>query len=478
MVEVLQGAIKDLPDQYGPYEMLVRYQLAKKEHEKAIQLLDEFIKKVKKGPASQKAKLFLASIYYQDRKLDDAQKLLDSVLKENQKDIVAHNMKGDILIAKRNFVGAIGEYKSVLQDEPQNIAAMLNLAKAYLSSRENELAEETYKKVLGINPKVGEALIGLGDIALAKKEPFRADKYYVQLIELEPRAPIGYYKRGIVKTIEKKNKEATSFFEKALDANANYEPALAAILDLLIKDNKFNDAIRRTQQQITKSPKNPDYYLMLGRLYSATKDFSSAHKTYENALEISPNNQGALLGLAQLEQSLGSLDKAMAYYQKMKSLNPNNPEVDMLIAGLLEQKGEPGKAKAIYEEILVKNPGMPQATNNLVFFLAEHEPNKDNIARAEKLITPLLERFKNNPFIVDTGAWVYYRKGEYSKARDLLLNIDEKLRNNPSIHYHMGMIYLRLGEKDKAKAYLQLALKNKEKFSGREEAEKELKNIR
>ncbi|HUT43578.1 MAG TPA: hypothetical protein VMW95_04505, partial [Desulfobacterales bacterium] len=105
------------------------------------------------------------------------------------------------------------------------------------------------------------------------------------------------------------------------------------------------------------------------------------------------------------------------------------------------------------------------------------EPTKENLAKAEKLIAPLLEKFKNVPSLVDTGAWVYCRKGEYGKARNLLLGIDEKARNIPAINYHLGMIYLGLGEKDKAKSHLQLALKGKENFPGRQEAEKEMEKL-
>ncbi len=149
----------------------------------------------------------------------------------------------------------------------------------------------------------------------------------------------------------------------------------------------------------------------------------------------------------------------------------------MLIALLLEQKGEHGKAKAIYEEVLDKNPNASAATNNLAFYYAEYDPTKNNLARAEKLISPLVKKFKDNIEVMDTAAWIYYRQGHLARARDLLVGVEEKLENRPIISYHLGMICLGLGQKAQAREYLKMAIKNKESFSGRQEAEKVLKEL-
>jgi tetratricopeptide (TPR) repeat protein len=184
-----------------------------------------------------------------------------------------------------------------------------------------------------------------------------------------------------------------------------------------------------------------------------------------------------MLGMAQLEQSEGSIDKALARYEKLVAQNPSNTGIALLMASLLERKGEPAKAKVIYEDVLKKNPNAAAAANNLAFYYAEYEPTKDNIAKAEKLMAPLLEKYGNVPHVVDTGAWVYYRKGDYEKAKSLILSNYESASRFPAVQYHLGMTYLRLGDKDKAKNHLQIALQSKEQFPGRVEAEKELKAL-
>ena len=150
-----------------------------------------------------------------------------------------------------------------------------------------------------------------------------------------------------------------------------------------------------------------------------------------------------------------------------------------LFAGesLLLALGEYGEARVIYEDVLDKNPKSSAAANNLAFYYAEHEPTEKNLSKAEKLIGPLLEKFKDNPDVVDTAAWIYYRKSDFETARDLLLGVEEKIGSRPIVNYHLGMIYLSLGNQAEARQHLQLATQGQEQYSGRKEAEKTLKTL-
>jgi tetratricopeptide (TPR) repeat protein len=202
------------------------------------------------------------------------------------------------------------------------------------------------------------------------------------------------------------------------------------------------------------------------------KEPDDARKRFEKALELNPESQEALFSFARLEQSLGSLDKAIEKYETIREANPDNLRMALLIAALYETKGDHKKSKDVYEEILAKNPNVSVAANNLAFYYAEHEPTEENLAKAEKLVLPLTEKHKEVPSLVDTAAWVYYRKGEFAKARDLLMKVEEKGKDIPEINYHLGMVYLELGEQDKAESYLRLALNSERDFSGKEEAQR------
>ena len=477
MIEVLQKAITDFPAHLAPYIMLARYELGKNRESDAISLMNQFIEKSEVGPDLFKAKVFLAGIYYQDQNFDQTMTLVEEVLAKNPKDLAAHTIKGSVFLSRKNFLGAISEYRTVLQEKPEDIAVSLNLAKAHLLNDEPGIATDLFRSVLDINPDIKEALLFLGDMALQKKNFRSADEHYSHLLKLEPEAALPNYKVGLVKLLDNKEKEALPYFEKALAVNGNYVSALAQIAYASIRGGDHDAAVTRVQKHIDGNPQNPDFYVLLGRIYAIGKNFPKARQSFEEAFKIDPDNENALFNLAQLEQSQGSINEALEYYEKIRAKNPDNSFISLMIAMLLETKGETEKAREIYEQVLVTNPENVIAVNNLAFYLAEHEPTPENLARAEALILPLRAKAKGNLSLTDTIAWIYYRKGEYEKARDLLITSQEDDITIPAVNYHLGMIFSRLDEKELAKKYLQVALETQSAFPGREDAELELKKL-
>jgi tetratricopeptide (TPR) repeat protein len=510
-VSTLNQAIEDLPDKFGAYETLARHQYQKRDFAQATGLMDRFMEKVKTGPELLRAKLLKAEILFRDKKDDDALSLVNQVLEENRGDIKAHGLKGDILANRKDYAGAIAEYRAVLGEDPQNIPASLSLARAHLLNDEPLLAEQAYKKILEQAPDTAQARYGLIDVykkkgradladeelrkieaadpnnpvalsrlteaALSKGDLKKAEQHANRLREVMPDSPVASYQSGLVKLAQKDPQGANAFFEAALAKDANFVPALSQIVSILVQGKKVDSAVERCKKQLAKAPDNPGYHLVMGRLLGLKGDKDGAHASFEKALSLDPNSQEALFRLAQSEQVSGNLDLAIEKYEKVRKGNPKNLGIGVLIATLYEKKGEPVKAKAIYEDILSKDPNVDVAANNLAFFLAEYDPTPQNLARAQKLIDPLLDRHKGVPQVVDTGAWVYYRLGKFDKARELLATIEKDRLEVPAISYHSGMVHLKLGDKAKAKEYLQTAVKSEEDFPGKDEAVKTLKDL-
>ncbi len=206
------------------------------------------------------------------------------------------------------------------------------------------------------------------------------------------------------------------------------------------------------------------------------RDFPPAQERLLKVLSQDADNRAALFTLVRLELLKGSPQEALAHGRELHEKDPENQIYALLLANLYEQTGNFAEAAGIYGEVLAKNPQSLVAANNLAYYYAEHQASVENIAKAKELLEPYLDKYREEPVLMDTAAWVYYRAGEYDKALELLTGVEEKIKQVPEALYHLGMINKELGNREKALSYLQEALAS-EKFVAPKDAEAALQEL-
>jgi tetratricopeptide (TPR) repeat protein len=144
------------------------------------------------------------------------------------------------------------------------------------------------------------------------------------------------------------------------------------------------------------------------------------------------------------------------------------------LAQIYAQTNEFKKAIDVYEKVLEKQPNLWVAANDLAFLLSEHSTSKKDLEKALKLAGQAQKLRPEDPAVMDTMGWVYYKQGDSNRAADLIAKALSKNPDNPVIMYHLGMAYYKLGRMNEAKEQLKKATEAKEDFFGKDEARKTL----
>jgi tetratricopeptide (TPR) repeat protein len=227
-------------------------------------------------------------------------------------------------------------------------------------------------------------------------------------------------------------------------------------------------------RQIEISPKNPQLYILQGRLLVAMKDFGLAEASYKKAIELDATSMAAYVSLAELYRATGKLDQAIKEYEGVIAKNPKWVPGYLLLGMIHESQKDYVKAQASYEAALKVEPKFAPAANNLAYILSEQGGDLDQaLAYAETAH----ELAPNDPSVADTLGWIYYKKQIYLKAVDFLKDAAAKLPDNPVVQYHFGMAQFKKGDTIGAKKNLQAALKLSDTFPGSEEAKKTLQAL-
>jgi predicted Zn-dependent protease len=251
--------------------------------------------------------------------------------------------------------------------------------------------------------------------------------------------------------------------EKALERDPNSMMALGDIAGADIYLKQPDKAVARIQQQIAKSPKNPEFYSLLGEVQLGTKDFNGARENGKKAMDLDPASQRAVQVYAQAAASMGNVDEAIQIWDRWAIAHPKDPAPVSMMAMLEDQKGDTAKAMVDYKKTLdlassagtgAKN-AQALAANNLAYLMVENNQSTDMALTYAQLAR---NELPHSPDTADTLAWVYYHKGTFSTARSLLEDALKQNPDNAAMHYHLGMTYNMLGRKSDAEVQLKKAV--------------------
>jgi tetratricopeptide (TPR) repeat protein len=191
-----------------------------------------------------------------------------------------------------------------------------------------------------------------------------------------------------------------------------------------------------------------------------------AKKDYMEAIRIFPDYLPPYSSLASIYLAQKNVDEAKNQYNTILEKNPNVPTAHMMLGMISESEQDFDNAENHYRKALEINRNFAPAANNLAFLLAERKGDFNealDFARKAKAIMP------EDPAIMDTLGYVYYKKGLYGNAAGEFTDSLNKLEN-PVVYYHLALVYEKQGKSELAKKQLDQAFKLSETFEGSEEA--------
>jgi tetratricopeptide (TPR) repeat protein len=235
----------------------------------------------------------LAEMYWKAQRVHDAVTEANEILKRDPNDLATHRLLGRI------YLRSLGDINS-------NSGAQSDVvAKA--------IAE--FSEVHRLDPTDAESSLWLARLYRLHNEPERAEQVLRAMLQADP----------------------------------DNDAAMEQLTQLLLDENKSDEAIKLLETTTAHSP-SPVLYDLLGDAYTQTKDYSKAEEAYRKAVELDPSELSHLRGLGQTLLSEEKYPEALSVYQKLADLMPDDADVYLRIAQIYRELHQLDKA----EESLVK----------------------------------------------------------------------------------------------------------------------------
>ncbi|HTZ48621.1 MAG TPA: tetratricopeptide repeat protein [Verrucomicrobiae bacterium] len=262
---------------------------------------------------------------------------------------------------------AIEAYKKAYAIDPQSPIIGERLAEMYWKAQRVRDAVNEANEILKHDPNdlATHRLLGriylrsLGDIngtGVQSEMVSKAIAEYAQVHRLDPSDQEASLWLARLYRLHNEPDKAEQVLRKMLDDDPGNEAAAEQLTQLLLDENKADDAIKLLEA-MTANSSSATLFDLLGDAYTQNHDYAKAEAAYRKAVDLDPSELNHLRGLGQTLLTEEKYQDALAVYQKLIDLMPDDSDNYLNMAKIYRELNQLDKA----EEYLVKarqyNPG-------------------------------------------------------------------------------------------------------------------------
>jgi len=472
------------------FSNLKEYERAQKEYEAGLQ-----------GGGKNKAtfQMRMVQLYAVQQKFNEANSLIDQVVKEDSKNNEAVGMRAALQVNSGDpakIDAAISDLQSMVRRNPDNGVMHYELARAYLAKAEKtnrvdqvDLARIELETTIKQRPDIQAARLFLAQIQVKRnefgkavvtaeeviatnpanlqahmiravawagqKEFDKARRSLESILKASPMQQDARFQLGEVYRMEGKFKEAEATYRDFRKISPGDPRSWTGIAQTMQDAKRYKDAEAFLQAEIAADPKKEAARFKLAEIYAQDKLYDPAIEEYKTLLKAHPQSADLHAAMADAMRKKGDKQAAITNFRKAVELNPNSPGSMTALAMVLEEYEELPESRALYEKILKIEPNNVIALNNLAFIKAEDGTDIDGaltMAQKAKQQAPQIDT------ISDTLGWIYIKKNLSDDAIRIFTDLVRKEPDNAMFRYHLAQALMQKGDKGKAKRELEDAL--------------------
>lgn len=427
-----------------------------------------------RNPHNVEVQLSIADAYARLEDYRNAIAAYDSVQQWQGQSVQLSARKVRAYQALNDTVGAIGEMRSLLATAPRNVDYNLAMGNMMLMFGERDSVLTYYDKAQQYEPENGATYLAKAQFYNAIGDSVNYDQQTYQALvskDLDVASKVEVladYARHLL--VAKDSSARTENLFKVLIEQHPNEPQIRMLFsDYLAAKDDMKGAAEQMDYAVNLDPTDAQAWNRLLVLNIISENYEAAIAAGDRAIELNPNNIELYGYIAPAYYNIKQYDKAIEVYKKaLAAVDSTDTEHrSMFLGGMGDAKfsmGDTIGAFALYDQAIEIDPNNVSILNNYAYFLTLCNRDLD---KAERMSAKTVQAEPQNATFLDTYAWVFYKRKEYTMAQLYIeMAIKNERRPSSDIYDHYGDILLAVGNKQEAlkqwKKALELDAGNKE----------------
>ena len=305
----------------GKYGLaLAQIHIFSNELDEAKKVLNGVIDSNPRSVSSINARNAIISMHIQAEELDAAQGLIAEILSIEPENSTALITRARLNFQNQAYKDVIADMRTILRNEPENVAALRLLAVSQERDDSQDLALDNYRKLVALNSKDAKTLGAAARLAIRNKNYEEAEQYIRMalasnandpalvtnligllvikddistaltfadgLIESEESKALGYFLKGSLQSRQENYDEGIESLEKSLSVEPRAIETISTLTQVLQKSKGNDAALKFVKAHCDKNEDLAECHYVLGTLYAQEKDFDGAITELKKALSL------------------------------------------------------------------------------------------------------------------------------------------------------------------------------------------------
>jgi tetratricopeptide (TPR) repeat protein len=196
----------------------------------------------------------------------------------------AHLQRGAELEGAGKLDDAIREHQSVLQSDPNNVQAHINLISLYGRTGDTTAARQHFDAASKLSPNRPDAWYNYGVLLFSQQKYDEAEQAFRRALAINPNYAEAHNNLGATYELQRRMDEAASEFRAAIADRPDYPLARFHLARILVNENNYKEAIQQLQRALQPEEENtPVYTYALAAAYARSGNREQALRYYREA---------------------------------------------------------------------------------------------------------------------------------------------------------------------------------------------------
>ena len=295
---------------------------------------------------------------------------LNDYIRQSPNDVDALLARAQLYIKKRNLKYAFADAQAAMQIDSLNPASLLIWGDVNYLSNQTRISKNAWETCIRVDKKSIDCRLKLAELYNVVQEFGKSQKLVDEVLAIDNNQPVAYYIKGInLRDMQGDTASALQYFQKAIDLDNNYIPAID-MMGVLLSAKKDPLCLAYFNRLLEIDPNHYPTYYNLGMFYLNTEDWNNAIKSFTKCTQINPRDIESLFNLGYVHLQIGANSIARDYFTQALKIEPINHRALYGRGYASELLGDVTNAEKDYRLALSYNP--------------QHEGSKLGLQRLEQ----------------------------------------------------------------------------------------------